>query len=79
MNMPKVLLERPTGFWNNSDKLPALARLAGYAFWDMVKKPDPILVKKEGDHYVVVQEWRTPPSLTELWVTVAVHHAGQGG
>ena len=68
--MLKVLLERPTGFWDHSDKLPVSAQLAGYQFWDEVKKPDPLLVRREGDVFVVVCEWRTPPSLTELWEAV---------
>ena len=64
--MPKVLLERPTGFWGNSHLLPVAAQMAGYEYWDEGKKPDPLLVLRDGDHYVVVREWRTPPSLTEL-------------
>ncbi|MDP2946095.1 MAG: hypothetical protein Q8N61_01420 [bacterium] len=78
MNMPKVLFDRPTGFWNRSEQLPVLARLAGYEYWDQGKDPDPLLVRREKGHYVVVCEWDAPPSLTELWVTVAAH-AGQGG
>lgn len=77
--MPNVLFSRPMGFWDNSEQLPALARLAGYEFWDQGKEPDPLLVRREGDVFVVVREWRAPPSLTELWVTAAAHHAGQGG
>ena len=59
-----VLFDLPTGFKNSSEQLPIMAQLAGYEYWVEGKKPDPLLVLRDGDHYVVVKQWRTPPSLT---------------
>lgn len=59
--MSKILLQRPTGFWDNSRVLPIAAQMAGYEYWDEGKNPDPLLVRRDGDVFVVVKEWRTPP------------------
>jgi hypothetical protein len=64
--MPKILQEMPTGFRNSSGQLSVAAQVAGYEYWVEGKDPDPLLVLRDGDHYVVVKQWRAPPSLTEL-------------
>ena len=69
--MTTVLLEMPMGFMNSSGQLPVAAQVAGYEYWVEGKDPDPLLVLRDGDHYVVVKQWRTPPSLTELREAVA--------
>ena len=59
---------RPNGYSKLDRPMPLYAERAGYEFY--VKGSDSVVVLNDGGHRVVVEEWASDASMTDLWSAI---------